>query len=329
MAPKKTRKGFTVKQKKKISLATKKKISKSSKFRSFEEAREFVAQLGLQTMTDWFRFSHSGTMPPDIPHDPDSVYKKEWTGWTDWLGKPYSNGSPYVTSAQLAKAYPDALRKTKDGVEVLEMKYLRGKKSGMEQLRALSREFTKAYTIGTTKEEKLKSATALNSKKQYEESLVITSELVQVIDPVNADNKYNRHETEMIQLHRNNLFKLKSWQDALKFAIELAKDDTDGINLFYLGLNYHKLGKFDDAITTYLSSIERNPNNISSWYNLACSYACLKQAKKACNAFLVSIAISEDHSTKILEAKNDPDFDGIRNNPSFKKIISSHWRDLF
>ena len=113
MAPKKTRKRYTVKQRKKTSLATKKKRSNSSKFRSFEEAREFVAQLGLQTMTDWFRFSRSGTMPPDIPHDPEFVYKNEWTGWTDWLGKPYSNGSPYVTGAQLAKAYPDAIRKTK------------------------------------------------------------------------------------------------------------------------------------------------------------------------------------------------------------------------
>ena len=65
----------------------KKKLKRSrSSYRSFEEAKKFVAQLGINSHLDWRRFAHSGTMPPDIPVMPYLTYKKEWKGWDNFLG---------------------------------------------------------------------------------------------------------------------------------------------------------------------------------------------------------------------------------------------------
>jgi superfamily II DNA or RNA helicase len=55
-------------------------------FRSFQEAREFVHSLKLQSHDDWLRYCRLKEKPKDIPTSPVGVYKKEWKGWGDWLG---------------------------------------------------------------------------------------------------------------------------------------------------------------------------------------------------------------------------------------------------
>ncbi|MDC0153545.1 hypothetical protein OAJ02_02290, partial [Nitrosopumilus sp.] len=54
-------------------------------FRSFEESREFVQELGVKTIRKWTEYCKSGNKPDDIPVDPAKVYKKEWKGWGDFL----------------------------------------------------------------------------------------------------------------------------------------------------------------------------------------------------------------------------------------------------
>ncbi len=62
------------------------------KFRSFEAARVYVRQLGLNSWTEWDQFRkgslpEKGLLPVDIPTNPNRTYaNKGWSGMGDWLG---------------------------------------------------------------------------------------------------------------------------------------------------------------------------------------------------------------------------------------------------
>ncbi len=56
-------------------------------FKSFNEAREFVRNLGLKNQSEWRNFIKSGKKPKDIPSSPSNTYENEgWIGFGDWLG---------------------------------------------------------------------------------------------------------------------------------------------------------------------------------------------------------------------------------------------------
>lgn len=56
-------------------------------YRSFENARNFVHSLNLQTTAEWIIFTKSEKIPKDIPHSPNVVYKDNgWVSIGDWLG---------------------------------------------------------------------------------------------------------------------------------------------------------------------------------------------------------------------------------------------------
>jgi len=61
--------------------------TRSTGFLSFEDARDYVRNLGLKSWKDWRAWSQSDERPADIPADPLSFYKnKGWIGINDWLG---------------------------------------------------------------------------------------------------------------------------------------------------------------------------------------------------------------------------------------------------
>ena len=61
-------------------------------WRPFEEARDFVQELDLNSQSEWVRYCRGQIpekppLPKDIPLKPDSAYKnKGWISWGDWLG---------------------------------------------------------------------------------------------------------------------------------------------------------------------------------------------------------------------------------------------------
>jgi 3-mercaptopyruvate sulfurtransferase SseA len=55
-------------------------------YRSFEEARTFVRDLGLKSNKEWRDYCKSGKKPSDIPNVPHKVYANGWVGLSDWLG---------------------------------------------------------------------------------------------------------------------------------------------------------------------------------------------------------------------------------------------------
>ena len=55
-------------------------------YRSFQESRNFVRNLGLKSRKEWSEYCKSGKKPDDIPASPEKVYKKDFKGVGDWLG---------------------------------------------------------------------------------------------------------------------------------------------------------------------------------------------------------------------------------------------------
>jgi len=81
-----------------------KKLERISNFLSFEKARDFVRKLKLKGQKDWNdNYIKSGKKPENIPSSPQSVYKKEWKGWADWVG------SGRISNIdRIYKKFPDA-----------------------------------------------------------------------------------------------------------------------------------------------------------------------------------------------------------------------------
>ena len=56
-------------------------------YRSFEEARAFVRNLGLKSQSEWIAWAKSKDKPDNIPAQPYQTYKdKGWVSMGDWLG---------------------------------------------------------------------------------------------------------------------------------------------------------------------------------------------------------------------------------------------------
>jgi hypothetical protein len=64
-----------------------KKITRKSKFLPFIPARKIARGIKISGQKEWNeKYCKSGNKPDDIPASPQSVYKKEWKGWSDWVG---------------------------------------------------------------------------------------------------------------------------------------------------------------------------------------------------------------------------------------------------
>jgi hypothetical protein len=62
-------------------------MKQEKKWRTFEEARNFVRGLVLKSQKEWQAFSKTKHRPKDIPSCPDQIYKDcGWNGWGHWLG---------------------------------------------------------------------------------------------------------------------------------------------------------------------------------------------------------------------------------------------------
>ena len=59
----------------------------------FEDARAFVHDLELNSVTEWKAYirehlRNKTPRPDDIPANPDTIYNGQgWAGWPDWFGK--------------------------------------------------------------------------------------------------------------------------------------------------------------------------------------------------------------------------------------------------
>jgi len=68
-------------------LGTGKISNVNREYLSFKKAKEHVIKLNLNSQKEWREYYKSSNRPFSIPSAPERVYKKEWIGYYDWLGK--------------------------------------------------------------------------------------------------------------------------------------------------------------------------------------------------------------------------------------------------
>jgi hypothetical protein len=77
-------------------------------FLPFEEAREFVQSLGLNTQIEWIAWAKSKERPENIPAAPHITYgDKGWISYGDWLGTGrvrYINFLPFEEAREFARS---------------------------------------------------------------------------------------------------------------------------------------------------------------------------------------------------------------------------------
>jgi len=89
----------------KISTKIWERIAKAN-WLPFEEAREIVHKLNLNTLEEWRQACNNNLIPADIPKTPHFVYKdNSWIDYNDWLGTkqflPFNDAKEYVQNLKL------------------------------------------------------------------------------------------------------------------------------------------------------------------------------------------------------------------------------------
>ena len=85
-----------------------------------------------------------------------------------------------------------------------------------------------------------------------------------------------------------------------------------------LGNAYADKGEYDRAIECHQKAVVIEPDSVLNWFNFACAYSLQGEAALAVEK--LSRAINIDGSSHE-NAKNHPDFDPIRKDPAFRKLV--------
>jgi tetratricopeptide (TPR) repeat protein len=121
-------------------------------------------------------------------------------------------------------------------------------------------------------------------------------------------------------INRGNAYhKLGKYEEALadyNLSLKLMPDNAG--TLYNRGITYARLGRYDEAFTDFNLSLKLRPDNADTFYNMACTYSLMVRTSDAIN--YLKQAISKDKKY-IDMAKTDKDFDNIRNDPRFQKLI--------
>ena len=91
------------------------KIAKVNK-KSYQEAKEYAQSLNLKSTYYWHEHTRNKYFPLDIPKSPNSFYKKEFEGWSKFLGTNwilYEEAKKYAQSLNL-KNYLEWVKHTKN-----------------------------------------------------------------------------------------------------------------------------------------------------------------------------------------------------------------------
>ena len=101
-------------------------------------------------------------------------------------------------------------------------------------------------------------------------------------------------------------------------ALELSPDRPDTFD--NRGVTYTNMGKYKEAFADFNRALELRPDNPNTLYNLACFFSLQGKTDEAFSYLQKAI----DKDKKYLKmVKTDEDFNTIREDPRFKKLIES------
>jgi tetratricopeptide (TPR) repeat protein len=144
--------------------------------------------------------------------------------------------------------------------------------------------------------------------EQYSQAVVAYREMLR-INPNDTDALYNMGYA---------LDKLGRYSEALNVYDKILGIDASDIHApIGKGIAHYHLWNFDGAISEFVKVIDTNPKY--SLYNLACMYSVKGDTAQAFH-FLEKALPNMDQ--EMLDwAKQDPDFESIRNTPRFQELI--------
>ncbi len=102
------------------------------------------------------------------------------------------------------------------------------------------------------------------------------------------------------------------------FQKALVLNPNDAVAYLGWGVALGNLGRYEEAIEKYQKAVEINPKLAEAYYNLACAYSRLNQKGEAIKNLKKAIEFEAKWKE---EAKTDKDFDNLRQDPEFKKLI--------
>jgi tetratricopeptide (TPR) repeat protein len=183
----------------------------------------------------------------------------------------------------------------------------------------------------------------LRQLERYEESLADFNRSLQIrpnhpVVLMNRGNTYNalgRYEKAIddfnlsLKLRPDNpmtlsnrsiaYYYLKRYEEALadcNRSLELRPDDPD--TLGNRGITYGHLERWNEALADFKRSLKLRPDDPNTLYNLACLYAL--EGKIDDTITNLEKAIYLDSKNREM-AKTDEDFENVRNDPRFRKLV--------
>ncbi len=119
------------------------------------------------------------------------------------------------------------------------------------------------------------------------------------------------------------LGRIGRYDDALVcYDAVLKIDQNNVLGLINTGLCYHYLKDYEKAISYYDKILERHPEHANTLYHKACAKALQNKFDESID--LLEHAIRLDLSFRI-KSRGDIDFDKIRNNDRFMKLVD-RWK---
>lgn len=122
--------------------------------------------------------------------------------------------------------------------------------------------------------------------------------------------------------HGNALYFLEKYEEAIASydkVIQLKPDNINGWN--NKGVTLMKLQRYEEALFVYNQAIEIKSDCADCWYNKACCYALQNDVTLAIQNLQQSIKLE---SNRLEIAKNDPDFDTVREHEIFKILVHGY-----
>lgn len=110
-----------------------------------------------------------------------------------------------------------------------------------------------------------------------------------------------------------------------KRADRFARQPRNGEEWYERAYDLYRSDRYEEAAAAFHRAAEENYKRDTALYNEACSYALLGDANRAIPALQEALRAGWDDIEHIA---NDSDFDPIRSNPRFAKVVNTNQREL-
>ena len=150
---------------------------------------------------------------------------------------------------------------------------------------------------------------ALYELKRYEDAL-LTLDTAMDLEP--------RPETEL--LRGQTLSAMGKHREALISFEKVLKENRGDVDAWYAkGYALYHLGHHEQELESWQQVLKLDPNNSLALYNVAYCYARKGEGRVALD--FLRRALSEKPEELRAKAKTDSDFDRIRDDPEFRKLV--------